>query len=197
MAIDIAQVKELRQLTSLGVMECKRALVQAGGDFEKAQALLAERAAEKANEKLDREVKQGIIDAYIHGDGRIGVLLEVLCETDFLARSEAFRRLVKDIALQIASEDPLYISADEVPLEAIHQVECEAEKLARAQGKPERAIEQIKAGKIRKFVGQVCLLEQKFIKDNTVTVGDLVRTFVGRSGENVQIRHFTRRQLDE
>jgi translation elongation factor EF-Ts len=131
MVIDTAQIKELRQLTSLRVMECKRVLEQAGGDIEKAQALLAERAAEKASEKSDREVKQGIIDAYIHGDGRIGVLLEVLCETDFLARSETFRRLVKDIALQIASENPLYISADEVPAEVIGQVECEAEKFAR------------------------------------------------------------------
>lgn len=196
MAIDTAQIKELRQLTSVGVMECKRALEQAGGDFEKAQALLAERAAEKASEKSNREVKQGIIDAYIHGDGRIGVLLEVLCETDFLSRSEAFRGLVKDIALQIASENPLFISADEVPKETIQEVEREAEKLARAQGKPERVIEQIKAGKVRKFIGEVCLLEQKFIKDDSITVGDLVRTFVGQSGENVQIRHFTRRQLE-
>jgi elongation factor Ts len=197
MGVNTELIKELRQLTSLGVMECKRALEQAGGDFEKAKALLAERAAEKANEKSEREVKQGIIDAYIHGDGRIGVLLEVLCETDFLARSETFRRLVKDIALQIASMNPQYISANEVPAEVIHQVECEAEGMARAQGKPEKVIEQIKAGKVRKFMSEVCLLEQRFIKDDNTTVGDLIRTFVGQSGENVQIRYFVRRQLDE
>lgn len=197
MAIDTAQIKKLRQLTSVGVMECKRALEEAGGDFEKAQALLAERAAQKAEEKSNREVKHGIIDAYIHGNGRIGVLVEVLCETDFLSRSEAFRSLVRDISLQIASENPLFISADEAPEETIQQVESEAERLARAQGKPERVIEQIKAGKVRKFISEVCLLEQKFIKDDSITVGDLVRSFVGKSGENVVVKHFTRRQLDE
>lgn len=197
MAIDTAQIKKLRQLTSVGVMECKRALEEAGGDFEKAQALLAERAAQKAEEKSNREVKHGIIDAYIHGNGRIGVLVEVLCETDFLSRSEAFRSLVRDISLQIASENPLFISADEAPEETIQQVESEAERLARAQGKPERVIEQIKAGKVRKFISEVCLLEQKFIKDDSITVGDLVRSFAGKSGENVVVKHFTRRQLDE
>ncbi|MFY9442426.1 MAG: elongation factor Ts, partial [Bacillota bacterium] len=138
MAIDTAQIKRLRQLTSVGVMECKRALEETGGDFEKAQALLAERAAQKAKEKSNREVKHGLIDAYIHGDGRISVLVEILCETDFLARSGAFRSLVRDIALQVASESSLFISADEVPEEMIQEVEREAEKLARAQGKPEK-----------------------------------------------------------
>lgn len=191
MAIDTAQIKRLRQLTSVGVMECKRALEEAGGDFEKAQALLAERAAQKAKEKSNREVKHGLIDAYIHGEGRIGVLVEVLCETDFLARSGAFRSLVRDIALQVASESSLFISADEVPEEMIQEVEREAEKLARAQGKPEKVIEQIKAGKVRKFISEVRLLEQKFIKDDSVTVGDLVRSFVGKSGENDGLRTFT------
>jgi|GEM_PF-81322 len=193
MTIDTEQIKKLRELTGAGIMECKRTLEEAGGDFGKAQALLIERAAEKAEKKSDRETKHGLIDAYIHGDGRIGVLVEVLCETDFLSRSEPFRRLVRDLALQIASESPLFISIDDVPPEVIRKVENEAESIARAQGKPERVIEKIKAGKVRKYLSQVCLLEQRFIKDDSMTVGDIVRTFAGRSGENVQVRFFVAR----
>ena len=187
MTIDTAQIKTLRELTGAGIMECKRTLEEAGGDLDKAQALLIERAAEKAEMKSDRATKHGLIDAYIHGDGRIGVLVEVYCETDFLSRSEPFRRLVRDLALQIASESPLFVSVDDVPPEVIQKVESEAESAAMARGKPERVIERIKAGKVRKYLSQVCLLEQRFIRDDSLTVGDLVRTFVGRSGENVQI----------
>lgn len=195
MKVNTAQIKELRQLTAAGVMECKRALVEAEGDFDRAKALLLERAVNKAEKKVERETKHGVVDAYIHGDGRIGVLLEVHCETDFLSRSEAFRTLVRDLALQIASENPQYIQVEDVPREVIEQVEAEAVEAARAEGKPERVIEQIKAGKVRKFLGQVCLLEQRFIKDTDITVGELVRAFVGRSGENVQVRSFTRREI--
>jgi len=195
MKIDAAQIKRLREMTSLGVMECKRALEEARGDFDKAKALLAERAAEKAAKKSDREMRHGVVDAYIHGNGRIGVLLEVHCETDFLAASREFRELVKDIELQIASEAPLYIEPSDVPQAEIERVSAEAESLARAQGKPEQAIEQIKAGKVRKYLSRVCLMEQPFIKDPKVTVGDLVKAFIAQSGENVRIHYFARREI--
>jgi elongation factor Ts len=195
MVIDTALIKQLRELTSAGVMECKRALEEANGDFSQAQAVLVERAAKKAEKKADREMKHGVVQAYIHGDGRIGVLLEVHCETDFLSKGEAFRGLVKDLALQIASEAPLYISTNDVPAEAIQQVAAEAETAAREQGKSDKVIEQIKNGKVQKYLSTVCLMEQRFIKDPDLTVGDLVHAFIGQSGENVQIVHFTRRQI--
>jgi len=193
--IDTAQIKRLREITSLGVMECKRALEEASGDFEKAQALLAERAKAKAAKKADREMTCGVVDAYIHGNGRIGVLVEVRCETDFLAASKEFRAFVKDVALQIASQAPRYISRSDVPREEIDEIAAEAERLARAQGKPERAIEAIKDGKVKKHISQVCLLEQPFIKDPGLTVGDLVRGLIAKSGENVHIASFCRRQI--
>jgi elongation factor Ts len=196
MMISTEDIKRLRTLTSAGVMECKRALEEANGDFEQAQTVLQERAVLKAEKKADREVKHGVIEAYIHGDGRIGVLLEVHCETDFLSKGAPFRSLVKDLALQIASEAPQYINAEDVPQELIDQVAAEAEQTARAEGKPERVIEQIKQGKIRKFISEVCLMEQKYIKDTDMVVADLVRSFIGSSGENVQVSYFVRRQID-
>lgn len=195
MKMDAALIKQLRDLTALGVMECKRALEEAEGDIEKAEALLLERSLAKAAKKSDREMNHGVVDAYIHGNGRIGVLIEVRCETDFLSSSREFRDLVRDIELQIASEAPLYIESTDVPQAEIELVASEAETLARAQGKPERAIEQIKAGKVRKFVRKVCLMEQPFIKDGNLTVGELVRAFIAKSGENVRVHYFARRQL--
>lgn len=196
MMISTEDIKRLRTLTSAGVMECKRALEEANGDFEQAQAVLMERAVRQAEKKADREVKHGVIDAYIHGEGRIGVLIEVHCETDFLSKGALFRSLVRDLALQIASEAPLYINAEDVPQEEIDRVAAEAEQTARAEGKPERIIEQIKQGKVRKFISEVCLMEQRFIKNTDITVADLVRSFIGQSGENVQVRYFVRRHID-
>jgi elongation factor Ts len=195
--IDTQQIQELRTLSGAGVMDCKRALEESLGDFAKARALLAAKAEQTSQKKAERTVKAGVVEAYIHGNGRIGVLLEVDCETDFLAESPAFRSLVRDLALQIASEEPQYVSTQEVPPERLREVENEAECNARTLGKPERAIEQIKAGKVRKYLSQVCLLEQRFIKDQEVTPGQLVQALIAQSGENIQVRRFTRYQVTE
>jgi elongation factor Ts len=136
------------------------------------------------------------VDTYIHGDGRIGVLIEVHCETDFLSKGAPFRGLVRDLALQIASEAPLYINAEDVPQEEIAKVAAEAEQAAIAEGKTARVIEQIKQGKVRKYISEVCLMEQRFIKNTDIAVAELVRNFIGQSGENVQVSFFVRRQID-
>jgi elongation factor Ts len=196
MMISTEDIKRLRMLTSAGVMECKKALEEADGDFAQAQTVLMERAVQKADKKAEREVKHGVVDSYIHGDGRIGVLIEVHCETDFLSKGAPFRGLVRDLALQIASEAPLYINAEDVPQEEIAKVAAEAEQAAIAEGKPARVIEQIKQGKVRKYISEVCLMEQRFIKNTDIAVAELVRNFIGQSGENVQVSFFVRRQID-
>lgn len=195
MTITTGQILELRQLTGEGVMDCKRALEASEGDFARARALLAEAAEKEARKKAEREVKAGIVDSYIHNGGRVGVLIEVHCETDFLSESPEFRRFVRELALQIASEAPQYVGSEDVPPELIREIERQAEENARATGKPERAILQMKEGKVRKFLSRACLLEQAFIKDPEITVGALVNRFVAKSGENVQVCHFTRYQI--
>lgn len=195
MKIETARIQELRSLTGAGIMDCKRALEESLGDFTRARAVLDEKAAKTANKKADREVKAGIVDSYIHGNGQIGVLIEVHCETDFLSETQEFKALVRDLALQVASESPRYISAEEVPPKLIAGIENQAAEIALALGKPEKAVAQIKAGKVRKFLSEVCLLEQRFIKNPDVTVGSLIQGLVALSGENVQVRHFTRYQL--
>lgn len=195
MKADTRTIQELRNLTGIGIMDCKRALEESQGDFAKARALLAGRAERAAQKKADREAKAGVVGSYVHGNGRIGVLIEVHCETDFLSESPEFRSLVRDLALQVASEEPQYVNAADVPAEIIAEVEREAEENARILGKPERAVLQIKAGKVRKFLSRACLLEQAFIKDPEITVGAMVNRFVATSGENVQVCHFTRYEI--
>lgn len=195
MKIDTQQIQELRGLSGVGVMDCKRALEEAHGDFAKARVILGERAEKVAQKKADREVAIGVVDSYIHGNGRIGVLIEVRCETDFLSDSPQFRSLVKDLALQIASEAPRYISAGDVPPEVIQEAEKKAEENAVALGKPEKAVLQIKAGKVKKMLSRICLMEQAFIKDPEVTVGSLIQSFIARSGENIQVCQFMRYEV--
>ena len=197
MKADLQQIQELRGLTGAGVMECKRTLEEAQGDFAKALAVLDEKAKETAKKKAAREVKAGIVDAYIHGDGRIGVLIEVVCETDFLSKSRDFRGLVRDLMLQIASEGPQYVNAADVPPPVLLAVEEEADAAARSLGKPEGVIRQIKAGKVKKHLSRICLMEQPFIKDPDITVATLVRRFIAKSGENTRVLHFTRYQLTD
>lgn len=195
MKIPIQQIQELRDLTGAGVMDCKRALEEAVGDFARARAILSEKAEKVAQKKADREAAVGIVDSYVHGNGRIGVLIEVRCETDFLSESPQFRSLVKDLALQIASEAPRYISAGDVPPEVVEETERKAEENAVALGKPEKAVMQIRAGKVKKMLGQICLMEQAFIKDPEITIGNLVQGFIAKCGENIQVFNFMRYEV--
>jgi elongation factor Ts len=193
----LAQVKELRERTGAGIVECQKALNETAGDTEKAIVLLREKGLAAAAKKAGRAAAQGTVGAYIHGGGKIGVLVEVNCETDFVARTEEFQRLVKDIAMQIAAANPRYVRREEVS-----EGERERERaIYRAQtaqsGKPAAVMERIVEGKLEKFYSEACLLEQPFIRDPGKTVEQLVKDAVSRTGENIVVRRFSRFQIGE
>ncbi len=188
-------VKQLREKTNAGMMDCKRALAESGGDLEKAEALLRTKGIASAGKKASRATKEGIVASYIHLQGKVGVLVEVNCETDFVAKNENFRDFVKDITLHIAAAHPLYVSREEVPAKSV-----EAERAiyeAQVKGKPANVIDKIVAGKLDKFYSGVCLLEQGFIKNPDQTVKELVSTKIAELGENIVIRRFTRYSVGE
>jgi elongation factor Ts len=193
----LAQVKELRERTGAGVVDCQKALAETSGDVEKAIIFLREKGLATAAKRAGRTAAQGLVYAYIHGGGKIGVLVEVNCETDFVARTEEFQRLVKDIAMQIAAANPRYVRREEVA-----EAERERERaIYRAQtvqsGKPAAVIDRIVEGKLEKFYSEVCLLEQPFIRDPNKTVDQLVKDAVARTGENIVVRRFARFQVGE
>jgi elongation factor Ts len=188
-------VKQLREKTNAGMMDCKRALAETGGDLEKAEALLRTKGIASAGKKASRATKEGIVASYIHLQGKVGVLVEVNCETDFVAKNENFREFVKDITLHIAAAHPLYVGREEVPAKTV-----EAERAiyeAQVKGKPANVIDKIVAGKLDKFYSTVCLLEQGFIKNPDQTVKELVATKIAELGENIVIRRFTRYSVGE
>ena len=188
-------VKTLREKTNVGMMDCKRALTEADGDLEKAETILRKKGIAKAGGMSARTVKEGVVAAYIHMQGKVGVLVEVNCETDFVAKNEAFREFVKDITLHIAASSPQVVSRDEVPAA---QLEKERD-IARAQvlNKPANVVEKIVEGKVDKYLSSICLLDQAFIKDPDKTVGDLVKTKIAELGENIVVRRFTRYMVGE
>lgn len=190
-------VKELRERTGVGMMDCKRALVECDGNIEKAIDFLREKGLAAAAKKSGRIAAEGIVESYIHMGGRIGVLIEVNCETDFVAKTDEFKAFVKDMAMQVAASKPLYVRKEEVP-----QGEIEKEKeILRAQalneGKPEKIIDRMVEGRIEKYYSQVCLLEQEFIKDTDKKVKDVVTEKISRIGENISVRRFTRYEMGE
>ena len=191
-------VKTLRDKTNAGMMDCKRALSEAGGDLEKAETILRKKGITKAEGKGGRSAKEGVVASYIHMQGKVGVLVEVNCETDFVARNDAFREFVKDITLHIAASSPQFVSRDEVPEGLLEKERDIARSQMQASGKPANVIENIVKGKIDKFYSTICLLDQGFIKatDNQ-TVGELVKTKISELGENIVIRRFTRYMVGE
>jgi elongation factor Ts len=196
MSISASDVQKLRQATGVGMMDAKKALEEAKGDFEKAQEILRKKGAIKAEKRIGRETKQGIIDAYIHGN-KIGVLIEVNSETDFVARNETFKTMVRDIAMHIAAASPLYLSRDEVPQEVIDKEMNFYREELKEQKKPQDMIEKIAIGKLEKYFAQIVLLEQPYIKDDSFTIKDLLNQAISTTGENMQIRRFCRYQLGE
>ena len=197
MAFTAADVKNLREMTGVGMMDCKKALTEANGDMEKAVDILREKGLSKAAKKAGRIAAEGIVGSYIHGNGRIGVLVEVNCETDFVAQTEGFHALVKDIAMQIAAANPLYVSREEVPADVIsHEKEVYRQE-ALNEGKPEKIVDRMVEGRIEKYFKEVCLLDQPFIKDGDKTINDVVLEATVKMGEKVSIRRFTRYQLGE
>jgi elongation factor Ts len=188
-------VKQLREKTNAGFMDCKRALGESGGDLEKAEAILRMKGITGAAKKASRATREGIVASYIHLQGKVGVLVEVNCETDFVARNENFREFVKNITLHIAAAHPLYVSRADVPGNLI-EAEREIYK-AQVKGKPENVMNKIVEGKLDKFFSTVCLLEQAFIKNPDQTIGDLVKSKIAELGENIVIRRFTRYLVGE
>ncbi len=188
-------VQTLREKTNAGMMECKAALKEADGDLEKAETILRKKGTIKAEKKADRQTKEGIIASYIHMAGRIGVLIEVNCETDFVARNENFQALVKDISLHIAASNPRHLCRDDVPADLVaKEREIAAEQV---KGKPDNIVQKIVDGKMDKFYADHCLLEQAFIKNPDITIGDLIKGKVAELGENLVVRRFTRYAVGE
>ncbi|MBN2179812.1 MAG: translation elongation factor Ts [Deltaproteobacteria bacterium] len=197
MGITASAVKELRDKTNAGMMDCKEALVASDGDFEKAIEYLRKKGLSAATKRSSRAAKDGVIASYIHMQGKIGVMVEVNCETDFVAKTEGFGALARDIAMHIAASNPTYLAEEDVP-QAVLESEKEIYKTqALDEGKPEKIVDRIIEGKLKKFYEEVCLLNQKFIKDTDITVGTLVQNTIATTGENIIVRRFARFQLGE
>lgn len=197
MEITAAMVKELRERTGAGMMDCKKALIATNGDIEKAIDELRTKGLAKAAKKAGRIASEGIVASYIHGGGRIGVLVEVNCETDFVAKTDEFKSLVHDIAMQIAASSPEYVRREEVPEEVINHEKEILKAQALEEGKPEKVIEKMIEGRLEKFFKEKCLLEQPFIKDPDKTVQELVHEHIAKIGENINIRRFVRYEVGE
>ena|SRR5438874_2042849 len=197
MEIKATSVKELREKTGAGMMDCKNALVESKGDMEQAVVILRKKGLASAQKKATRIAAEGMIGHYIHAGGKIGVLVEVNSETDFAARSDAFQALVKDIAMHIAAQNPLYVRREEVPAEEIDREKEIYKDQARASGKPPNIVDKIAEGKLESYYEMVCLYDQKFVKDPNISVKELINTLVGKIGENIQVRRFARFKTGE
>jgi elongation factor Ts len=197
MEITTEMIKELREATGAGILDCRNALTDANGDFEKAVDVLREKGVATAAKRADRTASQGVVELYSHGDGRVGVIVEVNCETDFVARSEDFRKLAHEIALQIAAAAPRYVKDDEIPAEVLeHEAEI-ARARAKEEGKPEAVMEKIVAGRLEKFKDEAVLMRQAYIRDEDLNIEKLVLQAIGTTGENIVIRRFQRWELGE
>ncbi|HEY5442406.1 MAG TPA: translation elongation factor Ts [Candidatus Saccharimonadales bacterium] len=196
MPIDIAQVKRLKDLTGVGLTDAKKALEEAGGDFDKALAAMRKKGLTKAEKRGEREARAGLIGNYNH-DGRIGVLVEVNCETDFVARGDIFVELVKDVAMHIAASAPLYVSSNDVPAEDRGKIKAEFTEKTKAEGKPADMIDKIVDGQLKKYFAERCLLDQPFVKNPDITVADHVKQNAALMNENVVVRRFSRLALGE
>lgn len=196
MAIDISEIKRLKDLTGVGLTDAKKALEESRGDFDKALAAMRKKGLTKAEKRGEREARAGLIGSYNH-DGRIGVLVEVNCETDFVARNDIFKNLVKDLSMHIAAAAPQYVSVDDVPAEERDKAKTEFTEKAKAEGKPGDMVGKIVEGQIKKHFAERCLLDQPFVKDPDQTVGGLVKDHAARLGENIVVRRFSRLVLGE
>lgn len=197
MEITAQMVKELREKSGAGMMDCKKALSSSEGDFEKAVKFLREKGISKAASKAGRSIKEGVIYSYIHPGDKLGVLLEINCETDFVARTDDFKTFAKNIAMQIAASTPIVVSREELDQKAIENERSIYHQQAVNAGKPEKIINKIVDGKLEKYYSETCLLEQVFVKDSEKTIGDLVKEIIAKLGENMAIKRFVRFRLGE
>ncbi|MFY9187827.1 MAG: translation elongation factor Ts [bacterium] len=197
MAVSAEMVKELRKKTGAGMMDCKRALQETGGVMDKAIDYLREKGLAAASKRAGRTAAEGVIESYIHLGSKLGVLVEVNCETDFVARTDEFREFAKDVAMQVAAANPLYLAKEDVPAEVLAKEKEILRVQALNEGKPEKVVDRIVEGRLTKFFSETCLLEQPFIKDPDKKVGDLLKEKMARIGENMIIRRFVRFRLGE
>ena len=197
MEITTEMIKELREATGCGILDCRAALREADGDFDKAGDILREKGLAKAAKRAGREASEGVIEVYIHGDGRLAVMLEINCETDFVGRSEGFRELAHELALQIAAANPLYLTEDDIPAEDLEHEASIAAARAAEEGKPEKIIPKIVEGFLKKYKEETVLLNQAYIRDGSKTVQDLIDEQVVKLGEKVVVRRFVRWTLGE
>ncbi|NPA31636.1 MAG: translation elongation factor Ts [Chloroflexi bacterium] len=195
MGISVEQIKALRAATGAGILDCRKALEEAGGDFDKAVEILRKKGLAKAAKKAGREASEGVIETYVHGGGRIGVMLELNCETDFVARSEVFRNLAHELALQIAAMAPQYVRDEDIPQEVLDK-EAEIAR-ERAKGKPEHVVQRIVDGMLEKFKNEAVLMRQAYIRDDSKTIQDLINEHIASIGENIVVRRFVRWELGE
>ncbi len=197
MGITTELIKNLREKIGCGMMDCKAALTEASGDMEKAIEILRKKGIASTARRAGRVAAQGLVESYVHFSGKIGVLVEVNCESDFVAKNTDFQAFVKDVAMQIAASNPSYVSKDDVPDTVVEHEKEIIEAQTRAEGKPEKAVEKIAEGRLEKFFAEACLLNQPFIRDPKITVNDLLGEIAAKIGENIVIRRFTRYQLGE
>jgi len=197
MAITTEQIKELRDLTGAGILDCRKALEQANGDLNQAVDFLRQKGLAKAAKRADKEASEGVVELYSHGSGRVGVMVEVNCETDFVGRSEQFRRFAHEVALQIAASAPRYVRVEDIPEDVLEKERQIAAGRAREEGKPEAVISRIVDGRIDKFMQEVVLLRQVYIRDESLTIEKLIQELVVKTGENILIRRFARWELGE
>lgn len=197
MEISPALVKELREKTGAGIMDCKEALTATSGVIAEAIDFLRKKGLQTAAKRSARTTKEGFVGSYIHGVGRLGVLVEVNCETDFVARTEDFQQLVRDIAMQVAASNPLYVTRDEVPADVLEKERLIFEEQAKSSGRPAQVLPKIVEGRIEKYYQEVCLIDQPFIKDPHMTVKDVLQATIAKTGENITVHRFARFQLGE
>jgi elongation factor Ts len=197
MAISAAQIKELRDATGAGVLDCRKALESTGGDFEKATAILREKGMATAAKRADRATLNGVIDIYSHGDGRVGVMVELNCETDFVARTKEFRTFAHELSLQVAAASPRYVRPEDVPADVLDAERQKAREFALAEGKPEKVMDRIIEGRLEKYYDEQCLVRQVYIRDDAKKIGDLLQETIASTGENIVIRRFARWAVGE
>lgn len=197
MSINMSLLKDLREKTGAGVMDCKKALLETDNNLEKAIDYLREKGIAGAEKKMGRQTAEGLVDSYIHFGGRIGVLLEVNCETDFVAKTDDFKNFVRNVAMQIAARKPSFVTREEVPEEVVAKEKEILKTQAMNEGKPEKFVQKIVEGRLQKFYQEECLLEQEFIKDGSLTILDLMKDTIARLGENIVVRRFARFELGE
>jgi elongation factor Ts len=197
MSVTAKQIKELREATGVGFLDCRKALEDANGDFDQAVEFLRERGLAKAAKRAGREASEGVLELYNHGNGRVGVMLEVNCETDFVARSEEFRSFAHEIALQVAASNPLWIKEDDIPEDILEREKEIARNLALEEGKPEKIVDRIVEGRIKKYFEEVVLMQQPYIRDDDLTIEKFLHETIAALGENIVIRRFARWEVGQ